>query len=88
MQKLMLIENDGPEAVSLRDYLSELGYKVSVIVKTAEQAVENAKIFHPDFIVMDYALNKQIDGKTIYEKIRQYNNDIPIIYMTTPVAVS
>ena len=84
MQKLMLIENDSPSSTSLRDYLNQLGYKVSVVVKTAEQAVENAKIFNPDFIVMDYDLNKKIDGKSMYEMIRQHN-DIPIIYMTSPI---
>ena len=84
MQKLMLIETDSPSSRGLRDYLAELGYKISVVVKTAEQAVENAQIFNPDFIVMDYDLNKKIDGKSMYEKIRQHN-DIPIIYMTSPV---
>lgn len=86
MQRLLLIENGKPGSRSLKAYLTELGYKVSLIVRTAEQAIENANTYEPDFIVLDYDLNKTSGGASMYDLIRQQNQQIPIICMTAPAA--
>lgn len=86
MQRLLLIENGKPGSRSLQAYLTDLGYKVSMIVKTAEQAIENASIYDPDFIVMDYNSNQIKNGISMYDLIRQQNQEIPIICMSAPAA--
>lgn len=67
-------------------YLKGLGYTVSCIVKSAEQAIKNAQKFSPDIIVMDFEESKLIDGRSIYQEIRQHQIEIPIIYMSAPSA--
>jgi len=55
-------------------------------VKSAEQAIKNAQKFSPDIIVMDFEESKLIDGRSIYQEIRQHQIEIPIIYMSAPSA--
>jgi len=85
MRNLLLItRKEGNNSLSA--YLKGLGYKISSVVKSAEQAIETAQKFSPDIIVMDFEESKQIDGKSIYQKIRQHQIEIPIIYMSVPSA--
>ena len=86
MQRLLLIEKNSETSQSLKIYLSRLGYKISVIVRTAEQAIENVRIFNPDFIVMEYSMQGELEGHRIYDKIRQVHREIPIIYLSLPQA--
>ncbi len=85
MKKLLLISNSGGNS-PLSTYLSGLGYTISSIVRSAEQAIEKVRKNSPDIIVMDYDTAQQIDGRSIYAKIRQQEIEIPIIYMTAPNA--
>lgn len=86
MQQLLLVDSGSSDAVSLKNYLTGIGYKISAIVKTAEQAVENARIFNPDFIVMDFNIRNKSTGYNLYDNIRQHNQEIPILYMAPPAA--
>ena len=86
MQKLLLVDSGSDDAVRLKDYLANLGYKISAIVRTPEQAIKNARIFNPDFIVMDFNIRQKSTRYSLYENIRAQNQDIPILYMSVPAA--
>lgn len=86
MEKLLLVDSGSKSTSALKSYLTDIGYSVSVIVKTAEQAVENVKIFDPDFIVMDFNIRNKTAGFRLYDNIRERNKNIPILYMSAPAA--
>ena len=86
MQRLLLVESGVCDTTRLKDHLTQIGYKISAIVKTAEQAIETAKIFDPDFIVMDFNIKTKSTGFNLYEDIRKHNSEIPILYMSAPAA--
>lgn len=86
MQKLLLVDSGTNDATTLKNYLTQIGYKIAAIAKTAEQAIENARAFEPDFIVMDFNIRNKQSGYSLYDNIRQHNQDIPILYMSAPAA--
>jgi CheY-like chemotaxis protein len=86
MSNLLLVESGSTSASGLKAYLANIGYKISVTVKTAKQAVENVKVFNPDFIVMDFDIKEKSTGYQLYDHIRKYNKDIPILYISAPAA--
>lgn len=86
MQKLLLVDSGTSNATRLKNYLTRIGYQISAIAHSAEQAVENTRLFNPDFIVMDYNIRQKQTGYQLYDSIRKYNQDIPILYMAPPAA--
>lgn len=86
MQKLLLVDSGANEASTLQHYLTTIGYKIAAIAKTAEQAIENARVCKPDFIVLDFDIRNKQTGYHLYDTIRQLDNQIPIIYVAPPAA--
>lgn len=86
MQQLLLVDSGTNSATRLKSYLNRIGYTVSAIVRSAEQAAENARTLDPDFIVMDFNIRNKEVGNNLYDRIRQYNPEIPILYMSAPAA--
>jgi len=79
--QILVVEDQGIVADDLRRRLTRLGYTVPDIAFSGEEAVEKAKTFHPDLILMDIRLKGDMDGVEAAEKIHG-TLDIPIIYLT------
>lgn len=58
-----------------------MGYSVSGIVGTGEDAVKKAEELYPDLILMDIMLKGDMNGIQAAEQIIE-NYDIPVIYLT------
>ena len=79
--KILIVEDEAIIAKDLQFQLKGMGYDVSLIVATGEEAVNKAQEFEPDMVLMDIVLSGEIDGIEAANAIRS-RADIPIIYLT------
>lgn len=77
----MIVEDEGVIALGLKATLEDLGYTVSGIAATCNDAVTRAAHDRPDLILMDIRLRGRGDGveaaKRIHDTMR-----VPIVYLT------
>ncbi len=78
---IMLVEDEIIVAADVKYRLENMGYDVSGIVDTGEEAIEKAGEKRPDLILMDIVLKGEMDGIEAAQRIRE-DYDIPIIYLT------
>ncbi|MFZ3169509.1 MAG: PAS domain S-box protein [Candidatus Methanoperedens sp.] len=79
--KILIVEDEGIEALSLQQKLKIRGYNVPDIVYTGEDAVKKVAESSPDLVLMDIMLHGGMDGITAAGHIHA-SFDIPIIYIT------
>ncbi len=79
--KILIVEDEGIEALDLQQRLISLGYPAPDIAICGEEAVQKAQESAPDLVLMDIMLHGEIDGVAAAERI-QARFDIPIIYLT------
>jgi len=77
----MIVEDIWLIANDLKESLAKLGYTVTSIVSSGEDAAKKAAEEMPDLILMDIVLSGRMDGIEAAEKIRS-GRDIPVIYLT------
>ena len=80
-KKLMIVEDEMITAMSLRHELMHLGYEVTEIIATGDEAVKKAFVDMPSTILMDINLIGEMDGIQAIQKIHE-QMPIPVIYMT------
>jgi PAS domain S-box-containing protein len=79
--KVLVVENETVVALNIQNRLEEIGYGVTAIVSSGEQAIEVAESTQPDLVLMDIKLAGKVDGIQAAEAIRT-SLRIPIVYMT------
>ncbi len=79
--KILIVEDEGIIAVDLRERLEELGYSVSAIVASGEEAIRNAAELRPDLVLMDVVLQGEMDGIEAAEQIRGQLG-LPVVFLT------
>lgn len=79
--QIMVVEDEWIIADDIQASLKKLGYAVSSIVSSGEDAIQKAREDMPDLILMDIVLQGQIDGVEAAKQIRQEFN-IPVIFLT------
>jgi CheY-like chemotaxis protein len=80
-KRILIVEDERLLAVTLEERLERLGYDVLGRAASGEKAVEYAEKFEPDLIIMDIALEGEMDGITAVEEIHK-KNEIPVVYLT------
>ncbi|HHS12327.1 MAG TPA: response regulator [bacterium] len=78
---ILIVEDERIVAENLREVLIQLGFRVTGIVSTSQDAVNAAGTQHPDLVLMDIKLKGEVDG---IEAARQITErfQIPVIYLT------
>ena len=79
--KILIVEDEGIEALDLQQRLIKMGYPTPVIAFSGEDALIKAEEMLPDLILMDIRLPGQIDGVMAARQI-QSRFDLPVIYLT------
>jgi CheY-like chemotaxis protein len=79
--KIMIVEDEWITADDIRMSLQSLGYTVSSVVSSGEEAIQKAEKDKPDLVLMDIMLKGEMDGIEAASQIRSCYN-IPIIYLT------
>jgi signal transduction histidine kinase len=78
---IMIVEDEAIVGEELKISLEDMGYTVTSIVKSGEQAIEKAEQDCPDLILMDIRLKGQMDGIEAGELIRS-RLGIPVVFLT------
>ncbi len=79
--KIMVVEDENIVALDLRNALTTLGYAVSAIAASGEEALHCAHENRPDLVLMDIRLKRDLDGIETADRLRQ-QFFIPVIYLT------
>jgi len=80
-ESVLVVEDEGIVAMHIENILKSLGYTVSGTVSSGEEAIETAKNFRTDLVLMDIVLKGKMDGIEAADHIRN-NFDIPVIFLT------
>ncbi len=79
--RILVVEDEIIVAIDLQHELNALGYRVTDIASSGQEAVKKAGQIRPDLVLMDIRLDGDMDGIEAAEQIRT-NFDIPIVYLT------
>ena len=79
--KILVVEDENIVAKDIENSLKSLGYAVSAVVSSGEEAVKRAEDTHPDLVLMDIVLRGEMDGVQAAEQIYDQLN-IPVVYLT------
>ena len=77
----MIVEDEWLIAEDLRHNLERLGYQVSMLASSGEEAVEAARGDPPSLVLMDVMLSGPMDGIEAAGTIRD-ECDVPVIFLT------
>ncbi|MBF0318346.1 MAG: response regulator [Nitrospirae bacterium] len=83
-KSVLIVEDEFIIANRIKMALQDMGYTVSSIASTGEQAIEKAATDSPNIVIMDILLKGQMDGIEAAKKIRE-NYNIPVIFLTSHV---
>jgi signal transduction histidine kinase/CheY-like chemotaxis protein len=80
-ESILIVEDDGILATSLKRILSGLGYVIFATVATGEEAITLVENKQPGLILMDIDLAGELNGIETAEVIRSFS-DVPIVFLT------
>lgn len=79
--QILIVEDERIVAEDIRSNLRKMGYAVSAIVSSGEEAVSAAEELRPDLVLMDIVLEGKMNGIEAAGQIRSRFN-IPVVYLT------
>jgi CheY-like chemotaxis protein len=79
--RILIVEDDRITAEDIRLSLGSLGYSVTGMASSGEEAIKKAEELHPDLVLMDIVLRGDMDGIEAAGRIRARFN-IPVVYLT------
>ncbi|MEG3989239.1 EAL domain-containing protein [Microcoleus sp. S28C3] len=80
-KKILIVEDESIIAEDISDCLISLGYRITGMVYSGEEAIESVAQFRPDLVLMDVNLQGEIDGITAAAEILS-RFQIPVVYLT------
>ncbi|HEY8240165.1 MAG TPA: response regulator, partial [Kiritimatiellia bacterium] len=80
-EHILIVEDEGIVAADISQSLASLGYSVSGVSSTGEDALVKAAESHPDLVLMDIILDGEMDGVQAAQAIRDRHR-IPVVYLT------
>lgn len=80
-EQIVIVEDEGITAMHLRGMLTGLGYRVTDILDTAEDALDAIAEKRPDLVLMDIRLKGRMDGVTAGHLVHgRYG--IPVVFLS------
>ncbi|MBN2201582.1 response regulator [bacterium] len=79
--RILVVEDEVIIAMEIRDRLGKLGYTVTGVAPSGEEAIRKMTETHPDLVLMDIMLEGPMDGVETAERIRAAH-DVPVIFLT------
>lgn len=80
-ERVLIVEDESIVQLHLRTIVERLGYEVSGLARSGDEALASVRVAPPDFVLMDIRLERQQDGIEVARQIRAAL-DIPIVYLT------
>lgn len=81
IKTVLIVEDDLLLNLLYESFLEKLGFHTHGELVYGKTAVDAAKKIDPDVILMDIALEGEMDGIDAVEKIREFSN-VPVIFIT------
>ena len=81
-RNILIVEDEMITAIDLRNQLRRLGYAVSGLAKSGDQAVRLSEKLHPDLVLMDVNLSGAMNGIEASQRM-QGTKRIPVVYITS-----
>lgn len=78
---VLIVEDDLILNLLYESYMEKLGFDTRGELVYGKTAVDVTKKIKPDLILMDIALEGEMDGIEAMEKIREFS-DVPVVYIT------
>jgi PAS domain S-box-containing protein len=78
---ILIVEDNNIVLLELKERLLEMNYKVLKTASSGPEAIEIAKIHHPELILMDIRLKGEMDGIDAAKRIKE-EFGIPVVYLT------
>lgn len=79
--RILIVEDEYIVAIGIKRMLKDLGYTVTGIASSGEDAIAKAESTFPDVVLMDIMLKGDIDGLEAAKEIKE-KYDIPVVYLT------
>ena len=79
--RILIVEDERITAEDLEEVLKDLGYQVSAVVSSGEEAIREAERNRPDLVLMDIRIKGEMDGTEAARLLRE-RFDVPVVYLT------
>jgi len=79
--RILIVEDEHHTAWSLQKILIHLGYHVTAVVASGEEAIARVELAEPDLVLMDIRLKGGLDGIETGAYLHTHTR-VPLIYMT------
>jgi diguanylate cyclase (GGDEF)-like protein/PAS domain S-box-containing protein len=80
-RKILVVEDKQTIASNIKKSLQKLGYSVSEITKSGQEAIKKVAETHPNLVLIDICLAGEIDGLHVADIIQNHFH-VPIVYLT------
>ncbi len=80
--KILIVEDEAIVALDLRLQLGELGYTVSGVAASGDEALAMVAQDLPELILMDIRIRGALDGVETARAIRERHEEVPVIFLT------
>src|SRR5262245_21153390 len=81
LAQILVVEDERIVARGIQSELEQMGYEVSDLAASGEEAIEKASRLHPDLVLMDIVLRGDMDGIEAARRIRE-RLDIPVVFLS------
>jgi len=78
---ILIVEDEQVTALELQNRLRRLGYRVTGVISSGEDALTSIDERRPDLVLMDIFLDGEITGTQAADVINQ-RAGIPVVYLT------
>ena len=79
--RILVVEDEHIVAMGIKKMVKSLGYTVTGVASSGEDAISKAESTFPDVVLMDIMLKGDMDGVEAAGEIRE-RFDIPVVYLT------
>ncbi len=79
--RILIVEDEHIVAMGIKRMLKNLGYTVTGVASSGEDAIVKAESTFPDVVLMDIMLKGDMDGVEAAKKIKE-KFEIPVVYLT------
>lgn len=80
-KNILIVEDDEDIAQSMANVMKKLGYGITGIIPTAEEAYTQVEESEPDLVIMDIRLKGELEGTEVGGRIENLFH-IPVVYVT------
>ncbi|TFH18467.1 MAG: response regulator [Myxococcales bacterium] len=81
MTKILVVDDEAGYRTRIKELLADEGYTVET-AGTGQNAIDVAREFHPDLLVVDWMLKDELDGFDVAHALRRESPDLETILIT------